>query len=51
MNGSQEEKEEKDDQEVEKDLIKLGITKWKEQATDRKKWKLIVEKAKTHPQL
>jgi hypothetical protein len=36
---------------VRNDLKKLKLMKWAEQAQDRLKWKDIVEKAKTLPEL
>jgi len=35
-------------EEVERDLQVLGVKRWRELVTDRKKWKDIVRQAKTH---
>jgi hypothetical protein len=35
-------------QEVERDLEVLGVRRWRELATDRKKWQDIVRQAKAH---
>jgi hypothetical protein len=35
-------------EEVERDLQVLGVRRWKELVTDRKKWKDIVRQAKAH---
>jgi hypothetical protein len=35
-------------EEVEKDLQVLGVRRWRELATDRKKWQDIVRQAKAH---
>jgi hypothetical protein len=35
-------------EEVEKDLQVLGVRRWKELVTDRKKWRNIVRQAKAH---
>jgi hypothetical protein len=34
-------------EEVERDLKVLGVRRWRELVTDRKKWKLIFRQAKT----
>jgi hypothetical protein len=33
---------------VERDLQVLGVRRWRELVTDRKKWKVIVRQAKAH---
>jgi hypothetical protein len=38
-------------EEVERDLKVLGVTRWSELVTDRKKWKDIVRQAKAHSRL
>jgi len=35
-------------EEVERDIQVLGVRRWRELVTDRKKWKDIVRKAKAH---
>jgi hypothetical protein len=35
-------------EEVERDIKKLEVRKWRELVTDRKKWKDIVQQAKAH---
>ena len=35
-------------EEVERDLQVLGVRRWRELVTDRKKWKNIVRQAKAH---
>jgi hypothetical protein len=35
-------------EEVERDLQVLGVRRWKELVTDRKKWKDVVRQAKAH---
>jgi len=35
-------------EEVERDLHKLGVRRWRELVADRKKWKDIFRQAKTH---
>jgi hypothetical protein len=35
-------------EDVERDLQVLGVRRWRELATDRKKWQDIVRQAKTH---
>ena len=35
-------------EEVERDLQVLGMRRWRELVTDRKKWKDIVQQAKAH---
>jgi hypothetical protein len=35
-------------EEVERDLQVLGVRRWRELVTDRKKWKDIVQQAKVH---
>ena len=35
-------------EEVERDIQVLGVRRWRELVTDRKKWKDIVRQAKTH---
>jgi hypothetical protein len=35
-------------EEVERDLQVLGVRRWRELVTDRKKWQDIVRKAKAH---
>jgi hypothetical protein len=35
-------------EEVERDLIVLGVRRWRELVTERKKWKDIVRQAKDH---
>ena len=37
--------------EVENDLRKLKVRGWREAAKDRERWKKVVTKAKTQPQL
>jgi hypothetical protein len=37
--------------EVERDLHVLGVRRWRELATDRKKWRDIVRQAKAHSRL
>jgi hypothetical protein len=39
----------KDD--VRNDLRKMGVTNWKQRMQERKKWKEIIEQAKTHKEL
>ena len=39
----------KDD--VRNDLRKMGVNDWKQTTQERKKWKEIIEKAKTHKEL
>jgi hypothetical protein len=36
---------------VRKDLRKMGVNNWKQMAQERKKWKEIIEQAKTHKEL
>jgi hypothetical protein len=36
------------EEEVERDLQVLGVRRWRELATDRKKWRDIVRQAKAH---
>jgi hypothetical protein len=36
------------EEEVERDLQVLGVRRWKELVTDRKKWRDIVRQAKAH---
>jgi hypothetical protein len=36
------------EEEVERDLQVLGVRRWRELVTDRKKWKDIVRQAKAH---
>ena len=38
-------------EEVERDLQVLGVRRWRESVTDRKKWKDIFREAKAHPGL
>jgi hypothetical protein len=35
-------------EEIERDLQVLGVRRWRELVTDRKKWKDIVQQAKAH---
>jgi hypothetical protein len=35
-------------EEVERDLEMLGVRRWRELATDRKKWQDIIRQAKAH---
>jgi hypothetical protein len=35
-------------EEIERDLHVLGVRRWRELATDRKKWQDIVRQAKAH---
>jgi hypothetical protein len=35
-------------EEVERDLRVLGVKRWRELATDRKKWRDIIRQAKAH---
>jgi hypothetical protein len=35
-------------EQVESDIQVMGVRRWKELATDRKKWKDIVQQAKAH---
>ena len=36
---------------VRNDLRKMGVTNWKQRTQERKKWKEIIEQAKTHKEL
>jgi hypothetical protein len=36
---------------VRKDLRKMGVNNWKQRMQERKKWKEIIEEAKTHKEL
>lgn len=36
---------------VEADFSKIGIQQWEMQAHDRRRWRAIVDAAKTHPKL
>jgi hypothetical protein len=36
---------------VRNDLRKMGVTNWKQRTQERKQWKEIIEKAKTHKEL
>ena len=38
-------------EEVERDLLVLGVRRWRELVADRKKWKDIVRQAKAHSRL
>jgi hypothetical protein len=38
----------KKEEEVERDLQVLGVGRWREVVTDRKKWRDIVRQAKAH---
>jgi hypothetical protein len=38
-------------EEVERDLQVLGVRRWRELVTDRKKWKDIFQQPKTHSRL
>jgi hypothetical protein len=36
---------------VRNDLRKMGVKNWKQRMQERKQWKEIIEKAKTHKEL
>jgi hypothetical protein len=36
---------------VRNDLRKMGVTNWKQRTQERKRWKEIIEQAKTHKEL
>ena len=36
---------------VRNDLMKIGVTNWKQRTQERKQWKEIIEQTKTHKEL